>query len=172
VAVTSHTAAPAALGYIYQCQWPLLALVRDSADRFDCQITLELHDDVAWDRNGTPTELLQVKHHINSVRGLGDKDGDWWRTIEAWMDAHDPADAAGPKLAMVTTQLAPEGSAAAVLRPPERDVLLALERLEAAARSSRAEATRVVRERFLGLAPAGRAVFVTRMHVLDAAPRF
>jgi hypothetical protein len=99
VAVTSHTAAPAALGYIYQCQWPLLALLRDSADRPDCQITLELHDDVAWDHDGTPTALLQVKHHVNSVRGLGDKDVDWWRTIQAWMDAHDPADAAGPKLA-------------------------------------------------------------------------
>jgi len=170
--VTSHTAAPVALGYLYQCQWPLLALLRDSADRPDCQITLGLHDDVAWDRDGSPTELLQVKHHINSVRGLGDKDSDWWRTIQAWMDAHDPADAAGPKLAMVTTQLAPEGTAAAALRPPERDVLLALEMLEAAARDSRAEGTRVARERFLGLTPAGRAVFVARMHVLDSAPGF
>jgi hypothetical protein len=172
VAVTSHTAAPAALGYIYQCQWPLLALLRDSADRPDCQITLELHDDVAWDRDGTPTALLQVKHHVNSVRGLGDKDVDWWRTIRAWMDAHDPADAAGPKLAMVTTQLALEGSAAAALRPSERDVPVALEQLEAAARSSRAEGTRAARDRFLALTPAGRAVFVARMHVLDAAPGF
>lgn len=95
VAVTSHTAAPAALGYIYQGQWPLLALLR--ADRQDCQITLELHDDVAWDRDGTPTDLLQLKHHINDVRGLGDKDADWWRTIQAWIDAHDPADAASAR---------------------------------------------------------------------------
>lgn len=87
------------------------------------------------------------------------------------MDAHDPADAAGPKLAMVTTQLALEGSAAA-LRPPERDVPVALEQLEAAARSSRAEGTRAARDRFLALTPAGRAVFVARMHVLDAAPGF
>jgi hypothetical protein len=172
VSVTSHTAAPVALGYIYQCQWPLLALLRDSADRPDCQITLELHDDVAWDDDGTPTDLLQVKHHINSMRGLGDKDSDWWRTIQAWMDVHDPADAAGPKLAMVTTQPAPEGSAAAALRPSQRDIPSALERLEAAARSSHAEATRLARERFLELTPAARAVFVARMHVLDAAPEF
>jgi hypothetical protein len=172
VAVTSHTAAPAALGYLYQCRWPLLALLRDSADRPDCQITLELHDDVAWDYDGTPTELLQVKHHIKSVRGLGDKDADWWRTIQAWMDAHDPGDAAGPKLAMVTTQLAPEGSAAAALRPPARDVVLALQRLEAAARGSQAEATRAAREGFLALSPAARAVFVARMYILDAAPGF
>jgi hypothetical protein len=141
VAGTSHTAAPAALGYIYQCRWPLLALLRDSGDRPDCQITLELYDDVAWDDNGTPTELLQVKHHINSARGLGDKDIDWWRTIQVWMDLHDPADGAGPKLAMVTTQLAPEGSAAAALRPSARDAGLALQRLETAARDSRAEVT-------------------------------
>jgi hypothetical protein len=169
---TSHTAAPAALGYIYQCRWPLLALLHDSADRPDCRITLELHDDVAWDRDGTPTDLLQVKHHINGERGLGDKDVDWWRTIQAWMDAHDPGDAAGPKLAMVTTQIAPEGSAAAALRPPARDVVVALDRLEAAARESHAGATRAARERFLALTPAVRGIFVARMHVLDAAPEF
>jgi C-terminal domain 7 of the ABC-three component (ABC-3C) systems len=172
VAGISHTAAPAALGYIYQCRWPLLALLRDSADRPDCLITLELHDDVAWDHDGTPTELLQVKHHINSVRGLGDKDVDWWRTIQAWMDVHDAADATGPRLAIVTTQLAPEGSAAAVLRPSARDVVLALQRLETAARDSQAEVTRAARERFLALTTAARAVFVARMHVLDTAPGF
>jgi hypothetical protein len=88
VATTSHAAAPVALGYLYQCHWPLLALLRDSADRPDCKITLELHDDVAWDQDGTPTQLLQLKHHIHNARGLGDKDSDWWRTIQAWMDAH------------------------------------------------------------------------------------
>jgi hypothetical protein len=169
---TSHTAAPAALGYIYQCRWPLLALLHDSADRQDCQITLELHDDVAWDRDGTPTDLLQLKHHINGERGLGDKDVDWWRTIQAWMDAHDPGDAAGPKLAMVTTQIAPPGSAAEALRPPARDAVAALGRLEAAARDSQAGATRAARERFLALTPAVRGIFVARMHVLDAAPQF
>jgi len=77
VAVTSHTAAPAALGYIYQCGWPLLALLRDSADGLDCQIRLEHHDDLVWYRDGTPTELPQAKHHMNSMRGLGAKDSDW-----------------------------------------------------------------------------------------------
>jgi len=88
------------------------------------------------------------------------------------MDAHDPADAAGPKLAMVTTQLAPEGSAAAALRPSAHDADSALQRLETAARGSQAEATRAARERFLALAPAVRAIFVGRMHVLDTAPGF
>lgn len=166
----SHTAAPVALGYIYQCQWPLLTLLRDSADRPDCQVTVELHDDVAWDRDGTATELLQLKHHINGVRGLHDMDEDWWRTIGAWMDAHDPADAAGPKLAMVTTQVAPDGSAAAALRPAKRDVERALDLLETAARRSRTERTRRTRERFIELAPPGSAVFVARMYVLDQAP--
>jgi hypothetical protein len=52
----------------HQCQWPLLAMLRDSADRPDCRITLELHDGVAWDRDGTPTELLQVKHRQQGAR--------------------------------------------------------------------------------------------------------
>jgi hypothetical protein len=150
----------------------LLALLHDSADRPDCKITVEVFDDVAWDQDGTPTELLQVKHHINRVRGLGDKDTDWWRTIHVWLDTSDPADIAGPDLVMVTTQLAPDGSAAAALRPAARDAGLALQRLETAARDSRAEGTRVARVRFLELPPVARAIFVGRMHVLDTAPGF
>jgi len=33
-------------------------------------LTLELHDDVAWEEDGTPTELLQVKHHVSAAGRL------------------------------------------------------------------------------------------------------
>lgn len=166
----SHSAARSALGYFYQSQWPLLELLRGSGERPDCAITLELHDDVAWDVQGTPTDLLQVKHHLRATRRLGDKDVDVWRTIRAWMNTQDVADPNGPTLTLVTTQIASEGSAAAALRPMDHDPIRALGLLEAAARDSTAQETRATRARFLDLPAATREIFVRRMYVLDTAP--
>jgi hypothetical protein len=167
----SHGAAPSALGYLYQSQWPLVELLRRGRDEPDSALTLELHDDVAWEEDGTPTELLQVKHHINAAGRLGDRDGDLWRTIRVWMDAGAPGDPAGPTLTLVTTATAASRSAAAALRPgPSRNVTEARRLLETAARESAAQATQDVRDRFLGLADEDRTVFVDRIHVLDTEP--
>lgn len=167
----SHGAAASALGYLYQSQWPLVELLHRGRDEPDSALTLELHDDVAWEQDGTPTELLQVKHHVNAAGRLGDKDDDLWRTIRVWMDAHAPGDPSGPALTLVTTETAAAGSAAAALRPgPSRDGTEARRLLEAAARESTAQGSQDVRQRFLDLPEADRAVFVERIHVLDATP--
>jgi len=136
VSSSSHNAASSALGYLYQSQWPLLELLQRGDDRPDCAITLELYDDVAWEQNGTPIELLQMKHHIQASRSLGDKDMDVWRAIRAWMDTVVVGDPDGPLLTMVTTQTAAPGSAAALLRPSGRNPSGALQLLEDAARQS------------------------------------
>ncbi len=165
-----HSAASSALGYLYQTQWPLLALLdRHPGERPDAAITLELHDDVAWEE-GTPTELIQSKHHLRSTRKLGDKDADWWRTIRAWMHAGDPGDPNGPMLTMVTTLTAASESAAEALRPPSPDPTSARERLEVAAATSTESRFTDVRKTFLELDEPTREIFVSRMRVLDASP--
>lgn len=166
----SHGAAASALGYLYQSQWPLVELLRRGRDEPDSGLSLELHDDVAWEEGGEPTELLQLKHHVNAAGRLGDRDDDLWRTIRVWMDAHAPGDPAGPTLTLVTTGTAASGSAAAALRPgPSRDATEGCRLLEAAASGSTAEATRDVRGRFLDLRHEDRDVFVDRIYVVDAA---
>jgi hypothetical protein len=167
---SSHNAAPQALRYLYQSQWPLLELLMRSADRPGCAITIERHDDVGWEQDGTPQELLQLKYHVSSQRTLGDKDSDWWRTIRAWMDAGDPGDPNGPMLTMVTTLTAADGTAAAALRPPSPDYHAALQLLEEAARISTEKTFRATREAFLRLPGSEREIFVSRMRVLDASP--
>jgi hypothetical protein len=170
VSQSSHSAASSALGYLYQSQWPLLELLRRSGDRPDWAITLELHDDVAWEQDGTATELLQLKHHQRLIRGLGDKDVDVWRTLRAWMDTEDVGDPAGPTLTIVTTQIAEPESAAAALRPHERDIGRAVQLLESAATESTAKVSAEWRSQFLDLDPTVRAIFVGRIYILDAAP--
>lgn len=167
----THDAASSALGYLYQSQWPLVELLLRGADQPDAAITVEMYDDVAWEEDGSPTELLQVKHHLKSTRSLGDKDDDIWRTIRSWLDAGSPGNGAGPILTLVTTETAPDGTAAAALRPgPSRDPNVARQRLEAAANESNAAATEDIRKRFLALPDPDRTVFVGRMYVLDAEP--
>lgn len=134
-------------------------------------MTLELHDDVAWEENGTPTELLQLKHKVTSSGRLGDRDSDLWKTIRVWLDAGPAGDPSGPTLTLVTTATSASGSAAEALRPGQaRDPALALTLLEEAAESSEAKKTLDVRGRFLSLGEEDRAVFVGRMYVLDDEP--
>ena len=163
----SHDASASALGYLYQAKWALLELFRGSSERPDGAISLELHDDVAWEVANRPVDLLQTKLHQRSTRTLGDRDDDLWRTIRSWMDTNDPGDAEGPWLTLVTTQHAREGSAAAALRSPSRDPGVALRRLETAAAESKSEKTAEARARFLELSAGERATFVQRMRVVD-----
>lgn len=166
----SHGAAASALGYLYQSQWPLVELLRRGQDEPDSGLSFELHDDVAWEQEGEPIELLQLKHHVNAAGRLGDRDDDLWRTIRVWMDAHAPGDPAGPTLTLVTTGIAAPGAAAAALRPgPSRDSTEGRRLLEAAASASTAETTRDVRNRFLDLPHEARDVFVDRIYVVDGA---
>ncbi|MFN1190038.1 dsDNA nuclease domain-containing protein [[Kitasatospora] papulosa] len=66
----SHSAAPNAIGYQHQTWWALVELLQSGAGRPDAALSLELYDDVAWEREGTATELLQVKHHMGQHRTL------------------------------------------------------------------------------------------------------
>lgn len=169
--MTDHSAAPAALGYFYQAQWALLELIRGSRLRPDCRISMELFDDVAWDSDGAPIELLQIKHHQLGGRSLGDLDDDVWRTISIWLDVGSPNDPDGPLLTLVTTQVAREGTALSCLRPSAQDVSTSLRLLEDAARRSTSSATAPIRRRFLALSEDSRRLFLGRIRLLDASPR-
>ena len=134
------------------------------------ELTLELHDDVSWEQEAGPVELLQIKHHIDRERGLGDMDVDLWKTLAAWMDAHAPADPLGPILTLVTTRVVTQGAASA-LRPESREPGQARQLLDAAASDSTNGLTAAARKRYLALEDAERDVFLGRIYVLDGAPQ-
>jgi hypothetical protein len=123
----AHSAAGPALGYQYQADYGLLTFVRDGEP--GRAITLELHDDIAWDDNGTPMEQLQVKHSVAASSTVGDTSPQIWRTLKAWLDAGSPANLDGPSLVLVTTSTAVNGSAAYLLRDDSRDAPAAAKEL-------------------------------------------
>ena len=167
---TTHGAAASAVGYQYQTWWALLEMLRTGPDHPDAVLTMEMHDDVAWDENGTPTELLQTKHHQGTARTLSDSGDDIWRSLLVWMETASPADPAGPLLFLISTDVAPDGSAAHALRAESRDVPAALDRLVTTAATSVSAVTARARNHFLALGSSRRENFLSRVFVVDGAP--
>ncbi|MYV32057.1 DUF4297 domain-containing protein [Rhodococcus sp. DSM 6344] len=171
--MAGHNAAGSAAGYLYQTNWALVDLLRKGNSRPDQAITLELHDDVAWTSAldvSDPSELLQLKLHTTSKgAGLGDRAVDIWKTLRVWMDRPDAYDPQGPALALITTSVATEGSAAHALRPQSRNFGQADVGLLAAAKESTNAVTQETREMFVALDPTDRFNLLSRVEVLDGA---
>ncbi|WP_431236729.1 ABC-three component system protein [Mycolicibacterium aichiense] len=164
-----HSAADSAVGYIYQVKWALYEVLQKSRDRPDHSISLEKLDDVAWESEGTPRELLQLKHHAGTGP-VGDMNPDVWRTLRVWMDAIQDASVELPDLYLVTTEIASQGSALAALRLNGRDPELAETLLLQAARTSTAKDTAKSRNQFCELSSESRRRLVEHIYVLDGAP--
>ncbi len=65
---TDFSAAPSALGYLFQVRYALVLLLR--ADEPETLISIEKLDDVAFEQNGEPEQLLQLKHHVINSASL------------------------------------------------------------------------------------------------------
>ena len=59
--MANHNAAGQMIGYLYQVRYALNLLLQSSDPSY--QISLEKFDDIAFDRDGTPVQLIQAKHH-------------------------------------------------------------------------------------------------------------
>jgi len=170
VGTDAHSAATSILGYAFQLKSGLLELLRATATRPDMLLSIEMHDDIAWEDSTGILALKQYKLHQKSQGHLGNSSVDLWRTLGVWLDRPTPADPLGPELWMVTTAVASEDSAAALLRDGDgRQPAKALEILETRAAESKGEDTKTARKKFLELSPDERAVFVGRIYIADGS---
>src|SRR3954470_4386170 len=80
-----HGAAASALGYLFQCRYALLEGLRAVPDTPQLLISIEKFEDVAFEANGEPTDLIQTKHHIDKTGDLSDASVDLWKTIGIWL---------------------------------------------------------------------------------------
>src|SRR5690349_16032 len=72
----TFSAADSALGLIFQCRYALLLLLQQN--RPDAQLSIEHLDDIAFERDGTPLELIQTKYRVKSLGDLTDTSPDLW----------------------------------------------------------------------------------------------
>lgn len=136
--MTQFSAAPSAIGYIFQCRYALLESLRRLRKEMVFTVSIETLDDVVFENEGSPLELLQTKHHLKKSADLTDSSSDLWKSIRIWCEGMiDGTIPEGSKLFLITTAQTSDGSAAHYLKADNnRNANKAVERLNATAESS------------------------------------
>jgi len=169
----TFTAASSAAGYYYQARFALFEALRLVYGDESIDVAIERFDDVSFEKEGKPLELLQTKHHINKVGDLTDTSVDLWKTLRVWSEATkaNPSMPGRTRLVLITTGQAPLSSAASYLRPNgERDVDKAEALLVAAAQKSENQSLKDAFLAFQKLAPEMRTLLLSAVEILDHAP--
>jgi hypothetical protein len=78
---TDFSATDSVLGYLYQVRLALLCSLQRLAKDQIFSVYLETLDDVVFDSEGSPLELLQLKHHCDRAANLTDASPDLWKTL-------------------------------------------------------------------------------------------
>ena len=169
--LNQFSAAGSTLGYLYQCRVALLFALRKIQPGDDFNITLETLDDIVFDKEGQPPELLQTKHHQTRSADLTDASPDLWKSLriwcEGWATKKVPTNAA---FYLITTSQAGDGSAAQRLRVVGRDVKTACERLCATAGTSANQENKRAYKAFLCLDEDQRRALLEVVFVIDSSP--
>jgi hypothetical protein len=163
------SAAPQALGYLYQVRYALYLILES---REEAELSLESLDDIVFEKDGTPSELLQLKHHKREAQ-LTDCSSDLWKTIRVWSTALQEERISLPEtlLTLVTTATAPENSIAALLRPgSNRDADLAYQKLLDLTRTSDNKDLKKAFVAFLALKPQQGKTLVQSIRIMDRSP--
>ncbi len=128
-------ATASALGYIYQVRYGLLMglkKIQEVDDPDNCIVSIEKLDDIAFEENGNPTELLQTKYH-GSAGNVTDRSADLWKTIRVWAEMYSEAatDFESITFTLITSEATPDQSIASMLgvEQEKRDTTSALERM-------------------------------------------
>jgi hypothetical protein len=169
----AFTAASSAAGYYYQARLALFESLRLAYGDESIDVAIERFDDVSFEKDGLPLELLQTKHHLNKVGDLTDTSVDLWKTLRVWSEAAkaNPSLPGRIRLVLITTGRAPSSSAAYYLRPnDERDVDQAEALLVAAAQKSENQALKEAFFAFQKLVPGMRKLLLSAVEILDQAP--
>jgi hypothetical protein len=167
-----HGAAASALGYLFQCRYALLAGLQALRDTPQLLISLEKFDDVAFEANGEPTDLIQTKHHIDRAGDLSDGSVDLWKTMAVWLGkiADDIEAPFRMRFVLLTTAKAPDGSAASLLRIRDRDHAAADKLLMAAAKKSKNQKISKTCETYARLPENVRLSLLRSVMILDGSP--
>lgn len=167
--MSDHQATEQMLGYLYQIRYALALLL--SNDNPDCQISIEKFDDVAFDKDDQPVQLIQLKHHIKQKGNLTDRSSDLWRTLKVWIDflSQNPALLDSTDFLVITTAIAPENSAAGYLKQNDRDPNMAYTILKDVCKQSQNTAHQKYYDAFLGADQLNLKKLFEHIYIIDGA---
>ncbi len=169
--VSQFSAADSALGYLYQARLGLLWALKRLKVNSDFLVSLETIDDVTFESNGRPDELLQTKHHLTRPAVLTDASTDLWKTLRVWFEgASAKIIPTETNLYLVTTSTVGNGSVASKLCQNDRDIASALITLEITAQTSSSQENAAAYKSFLDTPVADRRTILDRVVILDGTP--
>ena len=134
---SSFSAVDSLTGYLYQVRYALLDALKRVKDDVRFAVSLETLDDIMFETEGQPKDLLQAKHHSKPAN-LTDTSSELWKTIRIWIDRYKKG--LDCRFFLITTSRAADGSAAYYLRVDNPDISKAISRLDSVAESSTSEA--------------------------------
>lgn len=157
------------LGYLFQCRVALLDAVRRLKEQESFRVTIETLDDVAFETDASPTELLQVKHNIRCESSLSDASTDLWKSIRVWVDGFATGRwSRDTAYYLITTARAERGSIASCLRADsQRDVEQARQGLDQVAWASNNKDNESAYTAYRSLSQADRRLLLQQVTVLD-----
>jgi hypothetical protein len=158
-------AAGAALGYLAQIDYALLAALQHLDEEDDFALSLETLDDIVFHHAETDdaTEKWQSKHTVSSTATLSNSSPDLWKTLHHWI-----VEPSSGTTRLVLLAVANAGEATAKLRSDKgRDEVGALRALERAARESTNKANASFYAAFLALDSSAQADLLRRIDVVD-----
>lgn len=169
--VNKYDATSSATGYLYQCRYALFAGVRAIPENPNLEVSIERFDDVAFEQAGEPVKLVQTKHHVAKQGNLTDASVDVWKTLRIWADRVN-TDVDAPfktSFVLMTTGVAPAGSAASYLRSRNRDEAKALDLLMKVAGVSTSQTNKAAYVAFSNLLPEVRLSLLRAVTILDGS---
>ncbi len=164
--ISDFSARDQALGYLYQTLYALWLLINGNEER---ELILEGLDDVVFEKDGSPEELLQLKHHSKPAT-LTDASPELWKTLRIWSShvSTGTIKLDSTTLTLITTSTATDGSIAANLRPDnKRNSNEALSALVKVAQTSNNIALKSAFSAFLDLSTEDRISLVDSVVILD-----
>ena len=168
----AHEASASAAGYLFQCRYALFAGLRAIPNVPELKISIEKFDDVGFEAQGEPTQLIQTKHHIGKQGNLTDASPDLWKTLLIWCKrvAQDIDAPFRMRFVLLTTGAATDDSAASFLRVRDRDEHAADKRLLKVVATSKSKDNAAAYAAYAALPDELRLSLLRAINVLDGSP--
>jgi hypothetical protein len=167
---SDFSAVASMLGYSYQFRYALVEALERLRTGLSWSVSIETADDVVFDGPGAG-ELHQLKHR--SSGSLSDLSVDVWKSLRVWSEsvADGRIDPQRDSCYLVSTSSAPDGSAAALLRPGTvaRDPRRAAALLRAAKAASSNAELKTSFAAFDSLGSQGQETLLSSVYVLDGS---
>ena len=146
--------------------------LRRLRDEVEFNVSIETFDDIVFETEGLPLELLQIKHHSKPAN-LTDASVDLWKTIRIWAEQYKAGNIPlGSTFYLVTTAKVSENSAIYYLKPEQniRDVVKTIARLDAVAQTSTNQENSTAYDAYRSLSADEKQLLLDSVAIIDAAP--